>query len=559
MQKKENQGEITLYGTEARMALARGAAKIAKVASVTYGPCGRNVVLNRHFGTPVVTNDGVTIASEIFIPDEFENMGAMLVRSVSQKTNDTVGDGTTTAIVLMHSMMQEGVRFVEAGCNPVLLRNGMQKAQMVASKSIRSEARPVSGRDEIKRVATVSSGFEEIGELIADAMEKLPKDSIITIEESHGVETTCDIVNGMQFDRGYLTSHMITDQKRMEAVLEKPYILFTDQKITNIQELLPIMGEVAKRGRSLLLISDKIENEPLAAIIVNRMKGRLNCVCVKAPSFGDRRRDILEDMAIATGGTVVAEQLGMLLSETTVEQLGRCDKVVCDKDNTLIIGGKGDPQKVEQRIHAAKDELALAEFDFDQLKINERISRLAGGIGIIKVGAPTEVEQQEKKMRIEDAVQATRAAVQDGIIAGGGLPYVHAAAKVREYAKTLSLEEERFGAEIVARALEAPVRQIAKNAGVEGSVVLSRIQAEKDPAVGYDAKNAVYTDLVAAGVIDPVRVVIRAFENAVSAASTVIMTESLVTRVPNGVKDLDGKKPAAPAVPPVKPGPKGTK
>lgn len=540
--KDSTKGEIILYGSAARMALARGAEKIARVAQVTYGPCGRNVVLNRHFGTPVVTNDGVTIAKEVFLTDEFENMGAMLVRSVSQKTNDTVGDGTTTAIVLMQTMIREGVRCVESGANPVALRSGMQKAQLVAAHSIRSEARPISSREEIAHIASVSSGFEDIGELIAGAMEQLPKDSLLTIEDSRGMETTCEVVDGMTFDRGYLTNHMITDQKRMEAVLENPYILFTDKKITNIQELLPIMGEVAKQGRGLLLISDKIENEPLAAIIVNRMKGRLNCVCVKAPSFGDRRKDILEDMAIATGGEFIQENLGTLLSDVKIDQLGRCDKVICTKENTIIIGGKGNKEEIARRMAHAKDELALAEFDFDQLKINERIARLAGGIGIIKVGAPSEVEQQEKKMRIEDAVQATKAAVQDGIIPGGGLAYVHASDAVKNYALTLQNEDERIGARIVAKALEAPLYTIAYNAGKEGRVILDQVRRFNDPVIGYNAKAGRFEDLLAAGVIDPVRVTISALENAVSAASTVVMTESLVTRVPNGVPDLDGKQ-----------------
>ncbi len=516
-----------LVGSEARQALTRGVSQLAEVVKVTLGPCGRNVVLDRHFGTPLVTNDGVTISKEVVLRDPFERMGAQLVRSVSSKTNDVVGDGTTTAIVLAQALIQESVRCVEAGANPVFLRGGMQKALAAALAELRSQARPVSGYEDILRIASISSGSEEIGALIAGAMEKLPPDAVISIDESTGMETWCEVVDGMEFDRGYLSPRMVTDPRRMEAVLEKPYLLITDYKISSIDELLPVMKLVMEQGRPLLVISDGMENEPLAALIVNRMRGKFSCVCVKAPSFGDRRRDLLQDFATVTGGTVVSGELGMPLRKAGLEQLGQADRVVCTSGNTVIIGGKGDPGEIQRRIAHVKDELALAEFDYDKLKLEERLSRLSGGVGVMKVGAPTEVEMQEKKLRIEDALHATRAAVKDGVLPGGGLAYLRAAEAVRRAAGKLS-EDERTGALIVAAALQAPTAQIAENAGVKGSVVCTKLLEAGDWHIGYDALTKQYRDMDEAGIIDPANVVCTALESAVSMASVVVTTESLV-------------------------------
>ena len=519
-----------LFGSEARSALLRGVNKLSNVARVTLGPCGRNVVLDRHFGTPLVTNDGVTIAKEILLGDPFENMGAQLVRSVSGKTNDLVGDGTTTAIVLSQSMIQEGVRCVEAGANPVFLREGMQKGLQVALEAIRGLSQPVRGREDYARVAYVSSNDREIGDLIADAMEKLPAEGIISLDDSTGMETYCEIVEGMEFDRGYLTPHMVTDPKRMEAVLENPYVLITDWKISSVQDVLPIMEQVVKTGRPLFMVSDKIETEALAAIIVNRIRGKFMMVCAKAPSFGDRKRSLLQDMAILTGGTFVTEELGMLLKDTTLDMLGRCDKVVCTAENSVIIGGKGDKEAIQKRIQHVHEELALAEFDYDIMRLKERLSRLSGGVGIMHVGAPTEVEQQEKKLRIEDALNATQAAKKEGIVPGGGLSLLRAAEKVEAFAGELA-GDEQLGAQILARALQAPIRQIARNAAVNGDTVIDRILDQSEPYWGYDARAKKYCDLVAAGIIDPTGVVCTALTNAVSASSVVVTTESLVAEL----------------------------
>ena len=522
--------ETILFGAQARNALLRGVNKLANVARVTLGPCGRNVVLDRHFGTPLVTNDGVTIAKEILLGDPFENMGAQLVRSVSSRTNDLVGDGTTTAIVLSQSLIQEGVRCVEAGANPVFMREGMQKGLSVALEEVRRLSQPVRGREDYARVAYVSSNDREIGDIIAEAMEKLPADGIISLDDSTGMETYCEIVEGMEFDRGYLTPHMVTDQKRMEAVLNDPYVLITDWKITTVQDVLPIMEKVVKTGHPLFMVSDKIETEALAAIIVNRIRGKFMMVCAKVPSFGDRKRSLLQDMAILTGGTFVTEELGMLLKDTTLDMLGRCDKVVCTAENSVIIGGKGDKAAIEKRITHVKEELALAEFDYDIMRLKERLSRLSGGVGIMHVGAPTEVEQQEKKLRIEDALNATQAAKKEGIVPGGGLALLRASQKVQAYAQELT-GDERLGAEILARALCTPIRQIARNAAVNGDTVIDRILEKEDERIGYDACTKRYCDLVEAGIIDPTGVVCTALTNAVSASSVVITTESLVAEL----------------------------
>ena len=516
-----------LFGIEARRALMQGVNQLANVAKITLGPCGRNVVLDRHFGAPLITNDGVTIAKEIQLPDPFENMGAQIVRSVSSKTNDVVGDGTTTSIVLTQAMICDGVRCVEAGAQPVFLREGMQKAVAIALEAVRSASKPIRGTEDIARIATVASGSSEIGEIISHAMKQLPQNAIINIDDSDTAETWCEVVKGMEFDRGYLTPHMITDHKRMEAVLQDPLILITDHKINSIQELVPVMEQAAKLGRPLFIISDGFEKEALAALIVNKIKGKISCVCAKAPSFGDRRRDLLQDMAIVTGGTVVSEELGMLIKDVTLEMLGKADRVICNQDRSVIIGGKGDSDAIQKRIAHVKDELALATFDYDKLKLNERISHLSGGIGIMHVGGATEVEQQEKKLRIEDALHATRAAVEEGIVAGGGLTLVHAANAVRDAISGME-GDALVGAKIVAAALEKPLIQLVENAGVEGATILSHIKELSDPAFGYDARKGRYCDLIAEGIIDPTSVVCTAIENAASASSVVITTESIV-------------------------------
>lgn len=532
-----------LFGAQARRALMRGVDRLAGVVKVTLGPCGRNVVLDRHFGAPLVTNDGVTIAREIFLSDPFERMGAQLVRSVAGKTNDVAGDGTTTSIVLAQAMIGEGVRCVEAGASPVLLRSGMEKALGWALARLRKQARPVQGEEELRHIAAVSSGSGEIGALIADAMGKLPPGAVISLDESSSGETCCEIVEGMEFDRGYLTPHMVTDPRRMEAVLEKPFLLITDQKIGSIDELLPVMERVKETGRPLFLISDQIENEPLAALIVNRMRGRFSCVCAKAPSFGDRRRQLLQDFAVVTGGTVVAGELGMPLRKTTLEMLGQADRVVCTGENTVIIGGKGSPEAIRSRIAQVRDELALAEFDYDRLKLEERLSRLSGGVGVMKVGAPTEVELQEKKLRVEDALHAARAAVKSGVLPGGGLAYLWAAQAVRAAAGGLE-GDERTGAGIVAAALEVPVVQIAENAGVEGRVVCARLRAGGEGSVGFDALAKRYRDMYEAGIIDPADVACAALGNAVSVSCVVVTAESLVAEPappPGGGEGPGGK------------------
>lgn len=519
-----------LFGTEARSALLKGVNKLSNVAKVTLGPCGRNVVLDRHFGTPVITNDGITIAKEVLLSDPFENMGAQIVRSVSSKTNNLVGDGTTTAIVLSQSLIQEGVKCVEAGANPVLLRSGMQKGAKVTLDDIRRMSQPVRGKEDYARIASVSSNSDEIGDLIADAMEKLPEDGIISLDDSSGMETYCEIVDGMEFDRGYVTPRMITDPKRMEAILEKPYVLITDWKITSIQDILPIMELVVKTGRPLFMVSDKIETEPLAAIIVNRIRGKFMMVCAKAPSFGDRKRSLLQDMAILTGATFVSEELGMLLKNTTLDMLGHCDKVVCTGENTVIIGGKGDKEEIKKRIAHVREELALAEFDYDIMRLKARLSRLSGGVGIMHVGAPTEVEQQEKKFRMEDAINATQAAKKEGIVPGGGLALLRASVNLDAFARQLE-GDERLGAEILSRALRAPIRQIACNAAVNGDSVIDRILEKEDERLGYDAREKKYCDMIEQGVIDPTGVVCAALSNAVSACSVVVTTESLVAEL----------------------------
>ena len=523
--------KITLYGEEARKALESGVNQLANAVKVTLGPKGRNVVLDRHFGVPLITNDGVTIAKEMYLKDPFENMGAQLVKEVSQKTNDVAGDGTTTATILAQAMISEGVKNVAAGANPVMMKNGMKKAVKAAVESIQETSRAVENTEDIARVGTVSSGDAAIGRLIADTMQKMSLGAVITVEESKTTETTCEIVEGMEFDRGYMTSHMITDQKKMEAVLDNPYILITDRKISTVSEILPIMDKVLKTGRKLFIVADSIENEPLATIIVNKMRGKFICVCAKAPSFGDRRKDLLQDMATLTGGTVISEELGMELKDVSLDMLGTAKQIKSDKDNTVIIGGQGDPREIEERIKAVKVELSLAQFDYDIMKLNERLGKLSGGVAVIRVGAPTEVEMQEKKLRIEDALNATRAAVQEGIVAGGGAAYVAASRKVAALLEKLE-GDEKTGAALVMKALRTPIQQIAANAGVEGTIILDRVLRNSDPAYGYNAAKGTFGNMLKAGVVDPTKVCRCALENAVSVASVVLTTEVLIADEP---------------------------
>lgn len=519
--------KITLMGEAARKALERGVDQLADAVRITLGPKGRNVVLDRHFGVPLITNDGVTIAREMYLGDPFENMGAQLVKEVSSRTNDVAGDGTTTATVLAQAMIREGVKNVAAGANPVLMKKGIELAVEEAVKAIKDHSQEVSGTEDIARVGAVSSGDEKIGRLIADTMEKMYMGAVITVEESKGRETYCEIVEGMEFDRGYLTPHMITDHKKMEAVLENPYILITDRKIESIQDLLPVLEQVVKAAGKIFIIADSIENDPLAALIVNKMRGKLNCVCAKAPSFGDRRRSLLEDMAAVTGATLISEELGMELKDVTLDMLGRAASVKSGKDNTVIVGGMGCRENIEERIKLVKSELALAEHDYDIVKLNERLGRLRGGVAVIRVGAATEVEMQEKKLRIEDAINATRAAVEEGIVPGGGAAYVAAAKAIEKLLQTTE-EDEKTGVALVIRALETPIRQIAENAGLNGDVILDHVRQYDDSSVGYNAAVGKYCNMLEAGIVDPTKVCRSALENAASVAAIVLTTEVLI-------------------------------
>ena len=522
--------KITLYGAAARSALQRGIDTLADAVRVTLGPRGRNAVLDRHFGAPLVTNDGVTIANEMYLRDPFENMGAQLVREVARRTNDVAGDGTTTATILAQAMIAEGLKNVAAGANPVMMKYGIQAAAQLAADAIRDAARPVKGTGDIARVGAVSSGDEEIGRLIAETMDRLSLGAVITVEESRTTETVCEVVEGMEFDRGYLTAHMVTDPKRMEAVIERPYILLTDRKISTFSEILPVMDAVLKAGGKLFIVADSIENEPLASIIVNRMRGKFVCVAAKAPSFGDRRKDLLGDMAVLTGATVVSEELGMELRDVTLDMLGRAAEVKCGRERSVIVGGEGHREDIEARIAQVKNELALAEFDYDILKLEERLGKLSGGVAVIRVGAHTDVELQEKKLRIEDALHATHAAVQEGIVPGGGTAYIAAAKAIEAELDTLE-DDARIGAALVAKALRAPLRQIAFNAGAEGSVVLQRVESGEG-AFGYDAAAGRFCDLIDAGIVDPAKVCRSALENAASVAGVVLTTEVLIADEP---------------------------
>ena len=517
------------YGSEARAALERGVNQLADTVKVTLGPKGRNVVLDKSFGAPLITNDGVTIAKEIELEDGFENMGAQLIREVAAKTNDVAGDGTTTATVLAQAMVHEGMKNLEAGANPIVLRKGMKKATDKAVEAIREMSSKVNGKEQIARVAAVSSGDDEVGQMVADAMEKVSNDGVITIEESKTMQTKLDLVEGMQFDRGYISAYMATDMEKMEAVLDDPYILITDKKISNIQEILPVLEQIVQSGARLLIIAEDIEGEALTTLIVNKLRGTFNVVAVKAPGYGDRRKEMLQDIAILTGGQVISEELGFDLKETTMDQLGRAKSVKVQKENTVIVDGCGDKNAIADRVGQIKKAIEETTSDFDREKLQERLAKLAGGVAVIRVGAATETEMKEAKLRMEDALNATRAAVEEGIIGGGGSAYIHVSKKVKEFAETLE-GDEKTGAKIILKALEAPLAQIAKNAGLEGAVIVNKVR-ESEVGTGFDAYNETYVDMVEKGILDPAKVTRSALQNATSVASTLLTTESVVSTI----------------------------
>ena len=526
------------YGTEARAALEKGVNKLADTVKVTLGPKGRNVVLDKSFGAPLITNDGVTIAKEIELEDGFENMGAQLIREVASKTNDVAGDGTTTATVLAQAMVHEGMKNLEAGANPIVLRKGMKKATDKAVEAIQAMSSKVNGKEQIARVAAVSSGDEGVGAMVADAMEKVSNDGVITIEESKTMQTELDLVEGMQFDRGYISAYMATDMEKMEAVLEDPYILITDKKISNIQDILPLLEQIVQSGARLMIIAEDVEGEALTTLIVNKLRGTFNVVAVKAPGYGDRRKEMLQDIAILTGGQVISEELGMDLKETTMEQLGRAKSVKVQKENTVIVDGCGSKDAISDRIAQIKKAIEETTSDFDREKLQERLAKLAGGVAVIRVGAATETEMKEAKLRMEDALNATRAAVEEGIIAGGGSAYIHAAKEVAKLADELE-GDEKTGARIILKALEAPLAQIAANAGLEGAVIVNKVR-ESEPGIGFDAYKEEYVDMVEQGILDPAKVTRSALQNATSVASTLLTTESVVSTIKEDT-------PAAPA------------
>ena len=514
------------YGAEARAALEAGVNKLADTVRVTLGPKGRNVVLDKSYGAPLITNDGVTIAKEIELEDAFENMGAQLVKEVATKTNDVAGDGTTTATVLAQAMVNAGMKNLAAGANPIVLRKGMKKATDAAVEAIREMSQKVSGKEQIARVATVSSGDEKVGQLVADAMEKVTGDGVITIEESKTMQTELDLVEGMQFDRGYISAYMATDTEKMEAVLDDPCILITDKKISNIQEILPLLEQIVQSGRKLLIIAEDIEGEALTTLIVNKLRGTFQVVGVKAPGYGDRRKEMLQDIAILTGGQVISDEVGIELKDATLEMLGHAKSVKVQKESTVIVDGLGDKDAIKARIAQLKAQIEETKSDFDREKLQERLAKLAGGVAVIRVGAATETEMKEAKLRMEDALNATRAAVEEGIIAGGGSAYIHAAKKVAE--KVADLEgDEKTGAKIILKALEAPLFHIAANAGLEGSVIVNKVR-ESAAGTGFDAYNETYVDMVQAGILDPAKVTRSALQNATSVASTLLTTESVV-------------------------------
>ena len=521
------------YGSEARTALEKGVNQLADTVKVTLGPKGRNVVLDKSFGAPLITNDGVTIAKEIELEDGFENMGAQLIREVASKTNDVAGDGTTTATVLAQAMVHEGMKNLEAGANPIVLRKGMKKATDNAVEAIRAMSSKVNGKEQIARVAAVSSGDEEVGQMVADAMEKVSNDGVITIEESKTMQTELDLVEGMQFDRGYISAYMATDMEKMEAILDDPYILITDKKISNIQDILPVLEQIVQSGARLLIIAEDIEGEALTTLIVNKLRGTFNVVAVKAPGYGDRRKEMLQDIAILTGGQVISEELGFDLKETTMDQLGRAKSVKVQKENTVIVDGCGDKKAIEDRIAQIKKAIEETTSEFDKEKLQERLANLAGGVAVIRVGAATETEMKEAKLRMEDALNATRAAVEEGIIAGGGSAYIHASKEVAKLTEELE-GDEKTGAKIILKALEAPLHQIAANAGLEGAVIVNKVR-ESDPGVGFDAYAEEYVDMVSKGILDPAKVTRSALQNATSVASTLLTTESVVATIKEDV------------------------
>lgn len=517
------------YGSEARAALEKGVNKLADTVRVTLGPKGRNVVLDKSYGSPLITNDGVTIAKEIELEDGFENMGAQLIKEVASKTNDVAGDGTTTATVLAQAMVHEGMKNLEAGANPIVLRKGMKKATDVAVEAIEKMSSKVTGKEQIARVAAVSSGDDSVGTMVADAMEKVSNDGVITIEESKTMLTELDLVEGMQFDRGYISAYMATDMEKMEANLEEPYILITDKKISNIQDILPILEQIVQSGARLLIIAEDIEGEALTTLIVNKLRGTFNVVAVKAPGYGDRRKEMLQDIAILTGGQVISEELGMDLKEATMEQLGRAKSVKVQKENTVVVDGYGDKKSIQDRVAQIKKGIEETTSEFDKEKLQERLAKLAGGVAVIRVGAATETEMKEAKLRMEDALNATRAAVEEGIIAGGGSAYIHAAKEVAALAETLT-GDEKTGANIILKALNSPLYHIASNAGLEGAVIINKVK-ESEPGIGFDAYEEKYVDMVKEGILDPAKVTRSALQNATSVASTLLTTESVVSNI----------------------------
>ncbi len=536
--------KMIVYGEDARKKLQAGIDQLADTVKVTLGPKGRNVVLGKKYGAPLITNDGVTIAKEIELEDAFENMGAQLIREVATKTNDVAGDGTTTATVLAQAITREGLKNLSAGANPMVMRKGIEKAVEAAVEAIREASVPVNGSADIARVGTVSSGDEAIGQLIAEAMQKVGTEGVITIEESKTAETGLEVVEGMQFDRGYISPYMVTDTDKMEAVLDDAYLLITDKKISSIQEILPILEPVVKAGKKMIIVAEEVEGDALATLLVNRLRGNFNCVCVKAPGFGDRRKEMLQDIAVLTGGTVISSQLNMELTEATLNDLGRARQVIVTKDSTTIVDGAGDSDAVKARAQSIRAAIATTTSDYDREKLQERLAKLSGGVAVIKVGAQTEVAMKEQKLRVEDALNATRAAVEEGIVAGGGTAQVNAIAAVEKLISKLS-GDEKTGAKIIAVALQAPIRQVSENAGVEGSVVYEKIRSSKKIGLGYNAFTEQYVDMIAAGIVDPTKVTRSSLENAASIASCVLTTESLVVDKPDPAADAAAAAAAA--------------
>ena len=525
-----------VYGEEARKALLSGIDQLANTVKVTLGPKGRNVVLGKKFGSPLITNDGVTIAKDVELEDAFENMGAQLVREVATKTNDIAGDGTTTATLLAQAIVHEGLKNVSAGANPMVMRKGMEKAVETAIDTIKANSETIKGSDDIARVGAVSSGDESVGKLIAEAMDKVGASGVITIEESKTAETGLEVVEGMQFDRGYISPYMVTDTDKMEAVIDDPYILITDKKISSIQEILPLLEQIVKTGKKLVIIAEDVEGDALATLLVNRLRGNFTCVCVKAPGFGDRRKEMLKDIAILTGGTYISSELNMNLPDTQITDLGTARQIKVTKDNTVIVDGAGDANEIKARIAEIKNTIGVTTSDYDKEKLQERLAKLSGGVAVIKVGAQTEVAMKEQKLRVEDALNATRAAVEEGIVAGGGTAYVNAIPAVEKLVAKLS-GDEKTGAQIIARALQAPIRQIAENAGVDGSIVYDKIRSSRKVGYGYNAYTETYCDMIPSGIVDPTKVTRTALENAASIASCVLTTESLAADKPDPKAD----------------------